>query len=64
MSMSKKHYQAVAEIIGQSGNLQEFIELFIQYAQYDNPRFDKEKFRNAIADNSQVMEVVLEAMHQ
>ena len=64
MSMSKKDYQAVAEIIGQSGNLHEFIELFIQYAQYDNPRFNKEKFRNAIADNGQVMEAVLEVMHQ
>jgi len=45
--LSKKYYKAIAQLIKNSENLQDFLYKFIEYAKQDNSRFDKTRFLKA-----------------
>jgi hypothetical protein len=51
--LSKKHYKAIAEILHEhayrSGGLDEvMLGKFCDYFRQDNPRFDEQRFREAV----------------
>ncbi len=46
----KRHYEVVAKEIGKSKTLDELEENLIYSFRLDNPKFDVEKFREAIND--------------
>ena len=44
-----KHYEEIAKIIGNSNISLEDVKLLTSYFKADNPRFDSDRFMNAIA---------------
>ena len=48
MNMSRKHYEEIALILGRSNIDDGDIENLADYFKMDNPRFDKQRFINAI----------------
>ena len=44
MALSKKHYKAIAEIIGTTTEREELVEALKDYFKTDNPRFDYARF--------------------
>lgn len=47
-NFQKRHYEILAKLIGESRNLLEFVEKLQIALKEDNPRFDYERFDNAI----------------
>ena len=46
---TRKHYEEIAKIIGNSNISFEDIKLLTSYFKADNPRFDSDRFMNAVA---------------
>tara|TARA_Y100001937_G_C6956682_1_gene257069 strand:- start:439 stop:630 length:192 start_codon:yes stop_codon:yes gene_type:complete len=51
MSMSRKHYEEIALILGSSNITHNDIERLADYFKMDNPRFDKQRFTQAVFKN-------------
>lgn len=49
--MSKKHYTAIAELIGQGTEPIALIDGLIRIFEEDNPRFDRERFIQAVLNS-------------
>jgi len=49
--LSKKHYQAIADIAVTSHDMEDFLITLADYFEADNPRFDKERFLKASGVN-------------
>lgn len=45
---TKQHYRVLARLIRHAPNLDVFTEDLIRTLYYDNPKFDEEKFREAM----------------
>ncbi len=52
MALSKKHYVALADALGKSGNSPDGLTVIniSKWLQEDNPRFDEDKFAQAVAN--------------
>ena len=48
MALSKKHYKAIAEIIGTTRDREELIDALKDYFKADNPRFDYARFEDFV----------------
>lgn len=48
MTLSKKYYKAIAEIIAYSNNTEDIINGLCTYFKQDNPRFNPTKFKEHI----------------
>jgi hypothetical protein len=48
MTLSRKHFQAVAEILGKNNASGEMVEEFIDYFRTENPLFQGGKFWDAV----------------
>jgi len=47
-NFTKKHYEMIAEIIGESKDMKMLIKNFLFYLELDNENFDRDKFIDAI----------------
>lgn len=48
MVFERRHFQAVAEILGKHCANDEMVESFMTYFEEDNPRFDRARFTKAV----------------
>lgn len=48
MSLSKKHYKAIAEIVGKTKDKEMLVAGLMDYFKEDNPRFDYERFEDYV----------------
>lgn len=46
---SHKHYEAIAYLIGDSDNLEDFKAKFLKYAKADNDNFNTARFLKAVS---------------
>ena len=54
MALSRKHFERVAEILGTTNVPEKTIEEFGQFFAQENPRFDYNRFYDAIDKHAQV----------
>lgn len=48
--MTKRHFEAIAEILGECRDREEIIAAFAKWLPQENPRFDAERFQVAVDD--------------
>jgi hypothetical protein len=48
--MTKRHFEAIAEILGECHDREEIIAAFAKWLPRENPRFDAEQFLLAVDD--------------
>lgn len=46
--LSRKYYNIIAKILGESENLDQVVRELADFMAYDNPSFDRSKFTHAI----------------
>ena len=54
MALSRKHFERVAEILGTTNVPEKTIEKFVQFFYEENPRFDYDRFYDAVDKHAQV----------
>ena len=53
MALSRKHFERVAEILGTTNVPEETMEKFVQFFYEENPRFDYDRFYDAVDKHAQ-----------
>jgi hypothetical protein len=55
MTMTKKHFKAIAEILKHNDSKEQIVERLICFFRSENELFDESKFREAIKNDRSVM---------
>lgn len=48
MTLSRKHFRAIADILGESDSIEEIVDRMCEYLATQNPRFVERRFRDAV----------------
>ena len=51
---SKRHYEDVAALVGQTKTKGEMVQLLMREFKHDNPRFDRARFLKAVRENAEL----------